>query len=339
MTRVAVVGGGISGLSVAWWLHRAGVPVTVLERAASPGGTMQSIADDGWLVETGPNSAVETTPLFGRMFSELGILQDRLYPDERASRRYILRDGILHPLPMTAGAFLGTPLWSAAGKFRLLREPFIGRGEREETIAEFVERRLGREFLDYAINPFVAGVYAGNPEQLSVRSAFPKLYALEERYGGLVRGMIFGRRERKGRAERSKDRARLFSFTRGMQTFPDAIAGALGDRLVTGAEVRSCESSPRGSGFTLSIGGPVDPLLTADAVVLSVPAAAAARLIQPFDPALAGLLEGVYYPPVAEVVLGYRSDRIARPLDGFGFLVPAKERRRILDGWLVGSGW
>ena len=128
---------------------------------------------------------------------------------------------------MSPGAFLGSSLWTVGGKLRLLKEPFVGRSVKEETIAEFVERRLGREFLDYAINPFVAGVYAGNPEQLSVRAALPKLYALEQKYGGLIKGMIQGAKERRQRSEKAKDRAKMFSFKKGMATFPEAIAAQL----------------------------------------------------------------------------------------------------------------
>lgn len=327
---VVVVGAGISGLTAAWWLHKAGVEVTVLEKDMVAGGTMQTRCEDGWLVETGPNSALETTPLFGEMFAELGILGERLYSDAKAERRYILRDGRLHPLPTSPGAFLKTGLWTLAGKLRLLKEPFIGRAEREETIAEFVERRIGKEFLDYAINPFVAGVYAGNPEHLSVRMAFPKLYALEEKYGGLIRGMIGGARERKKRAEKAKDRARMFSFMRGMQTFPEAIARHLGNRMKTGCEVTGIVRDPTGVVSIQFSKGGVAESLTADVVVVAVPAFLASRLIEPMDSSLATMLSAIHYPPVAEVFLGFHESRVGRPLDGFGFLIPAKEKRSIL---------
>lgn len=331
MSGVVVVGAGISGLTAAWWLQRAGAAVTVLERETEPGGTMRTIREDGWLVENGPNSALETTPLFSRMFGELGILADRLYPDAGAERRYILRAGRLHALPMSPGAFLATPLWSPGGKLRLLREPFIGRAAEEESIAAFVERRLGREFLDYAINPFVAGVYAGNPEELSVRSAFPKLYALEERYGGLIRGMILGRKERAKRAEKAKDRARLFSFREGMEQFPRALGKALGERLRGGWTVTAIERRNPPPGFTVrAVRDGEERLFEADAVILATPADVAAQLLRTHSVRTADLLAAVSYPPVAEVFLGYRTEQIPRPLDGFGFLVPAKEHRRIL---------
>jgi len=329
--HAVVIGGGMSGLTAAWWLQKNGVRVTVFEREERPGGTIRTVRNGDWLIETGPNSSLETTPLFGRMFEELGILDRRLYPDAAADRRYILRGGRLHALPMKPGAFLTSRLWTTRGKLRLLQEPFIGRAGEEESVASFVERRLGREFLDYAINPFVAGVYAGNPEELSVRVAFPKLYALEKNYGGLIRGMIGGRRERKKRAEKAKDRAKLFSFAEGMETFPRAIAASLGDRFQGGTTctgIRMQNGGPRFAVRVVTAG--VERSVPADAVIIAVPAAAASSLVRGFSGALADGLDAVYYPPVAQVFLGFREDRIAQPLDGFGFLVPAREGRRIL---------
>jgi oxygen-dependent protoporphyrinogen oxidase len=332
--RTVVVGGGVSGLSAAWWLHRAGIDATVLESGSRPGGTMLTVHEEGWLIEQGPNSALETTPLFNEMFSALGILGDLRYAHPSGDRRYILRDGRLHPLPMSPPAFLRSRLWTTSGKLRLLKEPFVGRAAAEESIADFVTRRLGREFLDYAINPFVAGVYAGNPEQLSVRAAFPKLYALEEKYGGLIRGMFLGARERKRRAEKAKDRAKMFSFAGGMETFPRAIASQLGAGVRTGVRVVGCartEAQPGETWYELELDeGGRRSTLRADRLVLAVPASAAAGLIRNLDGELAERLERVYYPPVAEVFLGYAGEALGRPLDGFGFLVPAVESRNIL---------
>lgn len=330
---VVVIGAGISGLCAAYWLKNHGIPVTILERDASVGGTMKTLRDGGWLVETGPNSALETTPLFGKLFDELGITKDRVYANEAADKRYILRNGDLHPLPTKPGAFITSTLWTAGGKLRLLKEPFIGRASKEESIAEFVTRRLGREFLDYAINPFVAGVYAGNPEQLSVRSAFPKLYALEEQYGGLIKGMIRSRGERKARKEVAKDRAKMFSFRNGMQTLPNAIAAALGDSVRLNCSVERIVPMRAGKFPVYTIFWKEDNephTLEANAVILATPAHAAAAIIQSIDPEMSKTLSSIYYPPVAEVFIGFRHDQVKRPLDGFGFLIPEKERRTIL---------
>ncbi len=241
---VVVIGAGISGLSVAHWLNKSGANVIVLEKDSVVGGTMKTVREDGFMVEIGPNSALETTPLAKELVTDCGLEDEFLYASPASKNRYILKNGELLRLPLTPPAFLATKLFSLSAKVRLLEEPFIGRATHEESIAEFVERRLGREFLDYAIDPFVAGIFAGRPESLSVRAAFPKLYALEEKYGGLIRGMIGGRRERKARSEKAKDRAESFSFKSGMQTLPLAIARGLGARVIAGADVLAVTQAP-----------------------------------------------------------------------------------------------
>jgi protoporphyrinogen/coproporphyrinogen III oxidase len=332
MRQLLVIGAGVSGLTTAFWSDRFGWDVTVVESAGVPGGTMRTRQEDGWLVETGPNSALETSPVFGEMFGLLGIGGQVRYASDESNKRYILRGGQLHALPMKPGAFLRSRLWSTAGKLRLLKEPFVGRAAKEETIAEFVERRLGREFLDYAINPFVAGVFAGNPEQLSVRSAFPKLYALEEKYGGLIKGMFKGARERKKRAEVAKDRARMFSFAPGMQLFPEAIAASLTGKVHYDAHIQGIEvldASPAHQ-HRFRVVAADGRSWESDAVVVSVPAYAASGLLEPLAGVLAEKLLQIYYPPVAEVFLGFQNSQCSRALDGFGYLIPAKEKRRIL---------
>ena len=327
---VIVVGAGISGLSTAYFLDRAGSDVTLLELEAVSGGTMQTVREDGWLVETGPTSSLETTPLLREMVKELGIGDEWVYADASADKRYILRGGKLHPLPMTPLAFLVSSLWGGRGKLRLLGEPIVGRAPAEESIAQFVTRRLGKEFLDYAIDPFVSGVYAGDPARLSVRAAFPKLYALEEKYGGLMKGMILGAGERRQRAEKAKDKARMFSFRGGMQTFPRAIARRLGAKIRYGCDVVAVERGADGRfRILLGRGGGGIPA-ESDVVVLAVPAYAAELLIRHFSPAASDALRRISYPPVAEVFLGYRAEDMGRALDGFGYLVPAKEGRSIL---------
>jgi oxygen-dependent protoporphyrinogen oxidase len=178
-------------------------------------------------------------------------------------------------------------------------------------------------------------VYAGDPEQLSVRAAFPKLYALEEKYGALITGMIRGARERKRRAEKAKDRAKMFSFARGMQTFPDAIARMLGPSLRFGCDVTSITRTGHDGGspnaFVVSYHKDGrSHAADVDAVVLAIPAHAAARYAGTLRPSIVPLLQRIYYPPVAEVFLGFTAGEIRRPLDGFGYLIPARERRNIL---------
>ncbi|MEW5798107.1 MAG: protoporphyrinogen oxidase [Bacteroidota bacterium] len=332
-SHITIIGGGISGLATAWWLKKQGYSVALFERDAEVGGTMKTVMKEGWLIETGPNSALETTPLFKILFADLGIEKELVYANPAGKNRYILREGKLHPLPMSPGKFLASTLWSPAGKMRLLKEPFVGKAAKEESIAEFVVRRLGREFLDYAINPFVAGVFAGSPEKLSVRAAFPKLYALEEKYGGLIRGQIAGARDRKKRGEVAKDRAQMFSFKSGMQTLPKALGKALGDSIRTSSSVDGIDlgGNGKGKGYTLRyVSNGSAHTHSTNIVVLAVPAPAAARFVQPFDSSLAHAIREIYYPPVTEVFVGYRSEQVRLPMDGFGFLIPEKENRKIL---------
>lgn len=330
-SHITIIGGGISGLTTAWWLKKKGFSVVLFERDSEVGGTMKTIKKDGWLIETGPNSALETTPLFKILFADLGIEKELVYANPAGKNRYILRDGKLHPLPMSPGKFLASSLWSLPGKMRLLKEPFVGKAAQEESIAEFVVRRLGREFLDYAINPFVAGIFAGSPEKLSVRAAFPKLYALEEKYGGLIRGQIAGARDRKKRGEVAKDRAQMFSFKSGMQTLPKALGKALGDSVRTSSSVNGIDRSENGKGYALQYASNGSAHThTTNAVILAVPAPAAARFVQPFDDPLAHAVREIYYPPVTEVFVGYRAEQVKLPMDGFGFLIPEREKREIL---------
>ena len=331
--NVVVIGGGISGLTLAYWLQERGIDVTVLESSASAGGTMKTVRQDDWLIETGPNSALDTTPLFGELFTKLGLDAQVRYAGTESNNRYILRGGKLHPLPMGPGAFLSSRLWSWPGKLRLLKEPFVGKAADEESIAAFVERRLGREFLDYAINPFVAGVYAGDPATLSVREAFPKLHALEAKYGGILKGAVLSARERKKRAEKAKNTAKMFSFRDGMETFPAAIAAALGNRFKSGCRVENVIPMRVGARPVYTVSYERDGVrmqIEAACVVFSTPTHAAAKILRPIDPAMAETLEGVYYPSVAEVFVGVPTSQVKRRLDGFGFLVPAKEQRKIL---------
>ena len=241
--KIVTLGAGISGLATSYLLHKNGFDVTILEKKKEVGGSMESVYESNFLFDRGPNSGLETSPLIGQLVDELGLREQMIYANKKGNKRYILRNNQLFPLPMSPPAFLKTKLFSTSAKLRLMAEPFIGRSKDGyyQSIAEFVKRRLGKEFLDYAINPFVAGVYAGNPEDLSVKSAFPKLYELEEKYGGLIIGTIKSIKERKQRAEKSKQSAKMFSFKDGMQAFPAAVANYLESKVVTSADVYSIE--------------------------------------------------------------------------------------------------
>ncbi|HYF04391.1 MAG TPA: protoporphyrinogen oxidase [Patescibacteria group bacterium] len=330
--KIIILGAGISGLSCAYFLKKRGADVTILEASAEAGGAMQSRRIDGFLVERGPNSTQETTPLFDEIIRDLKLEGERIYAEDTAKYRYILRDGELHAMPLNPSTFLKTKLFSLKAKMRLLAEPFIGKAEEEESIAQFVERRLGRELLEYAINPFVAGIYAGDPKQLSLRHAFPKLSALEENYGGLFKGMLAKKNER-GQSKKEKGESsvatqpagKMFSFKNGMGTLSKAIADSLGDNLHLNSPVEKVFKN--GEKFIVQT---PHSSFEADEIVLALPAYAASDLLKDLSQSTAVVLKNIVYPPVCEVVMGFKIEQVERALDGFGFLIPEKENRKIL---------
>ncbi len=279
--KVVILGAGISGLTSAYFLAKEGFDVTILEKKKEVGGSIDTLREKGFLFDRGPNSGLETTPVLSKIVSDLKLEDDLVYANKEASKRYILRDNMLHPLPMNPPAFIKTRLFSSKAKTRLFAEPFIGRSKDGyyQSIADFVKRRLGQEFLDYAINPFVAGVYAGNPEELSVKSSFPKLYELEEKYGGLIVGTIKSIRERRQRAEKSKQSARMFSFADGMQKLPNSIASYLGNRVHTFCDVTSIEKNDNGFKIKYNNAGHLKEI-DCDILLSTVPAYIAAGLFK-----------------------------------------------------------
>jgi len=328
---VLVVGAGVSGLTAAFGLKRRGVAVEVLDAGSAPGGVIATRRRDGALFETGPNSALDTTPLINELLDALGVRGERVDAAAVASIRYIVRDGKLVALPTSPGAFLTTPAFSLGAKLRLLREPFIAPAppEAEESIAQFVRRRLGDEFLDYAIDPFVSGVYAGDPERISVPAAFPRLYALEQKYGSLIGGQIKGARERRRNRETAKNAATSFAFRAGMQTLPDALARGVG-RVECAVDVRRIARDADGSWTVAALRAGDSIVRRSKVLVLAVPARPASALVREIAPQAAAGLAAVEYAAVASVASLYRRTDIAHSLAGFGFLVPKKERRRIL---------
>ena len=335
---VVVLGAGISGLVAAFGLKERGAKVELLEAASRAGGVIGTRHRNGALVEHGPNSTLDTSPLINELLDRLGIRGERIATTAVAATRFIVREGKLVALPTTPGAFVTTPAFSLGAKLRLLREPFISAAptDVEESIAAFVRRRLGSEFLDYAVDPFVSGVYAGDPERVSVAAAFPRLHALEQKYGSLIKGQILGRRERGKSAEKAKNTASSFSFRRGMQTLTDALASAVG-RVETGVHVRRIERGADGN-WTVAGARGGDPVLrTSKAIVLALPAQESAKLVRELWPPATKGLGAIEYAPVASVASAYRRADIGHSLAGFGFLVPKKESRRILGSLFSSS--
>ena len=322
---VAVIGGGLTGLTAAWQLHRAGVPVVVFEAAALPGGVIASTRDGAWLWESGPNTLLEGTADVAAFVDAVGLGGRRCYAADSANNRYVVRDAQLVAMPTSPLAFVRTRLFSWRAKLGLVGELWRARApaDAEESVADFVERRLGREFLDYAINPFVGGVYAGDPRRLSVRHGFPKLHALEQEHGSLLRG-AFRRRNTSG-----GPKGRIFSFPEGLAELPRALATSLGGAVRYATRVQAIRRTA--AGWTVESGGPAGAE-SFSAVLCALPADALAQLRFEGVPGAERLaeLQAIEQPPVVSVFTGYRREDVAHPLDGFGLLMPEVERRRIL---------
>jgi oxygen-dependent protoporphyrinogen oxidase len=336
MKPVAIIGGGITGLTAAHALQKAGVPVILFEGSNRLGGVIQSLRRGSYLAEFGPNSILETSPVISNLIRDLGLENRRVYSQPEAEKRYVVRYQRPVEIPTSPLGFLTTPLFSTAAKLRLLAEPFISPApkDREESIADFVTRRLGQEFLDYAIDPLVAGIYAGSPKQLSVPQAFPKLHALEQRYRSLIVGQVLGARARKRSGEVSKQSARKFSFDDGLQVLIDTLQSRLGAGIRLNARVSRLKRTDDEWQVALESGEEI----ACSSVLLALPSHRMATLEIDTQPALNNAALGdVYYPPVASVVLGFRRADVPHPLDGFGMLVPAKENFSILGALFSSS--
>lgn len=349
MNSVAIIGAGITGLTAGFYLQRKGIPVTVYEAGSRAGGVIQSIRKDGYLVETGPNTILETSPKISQLIRDAGLEARKLNPDPNAEARYVVRYKRPIAMPESPLGFFTTKLFSAKAKLAVLREPFVPprRDGKEESIAEFVIRRLGNEFLDQAIDALVAGIYAGDPRKLSVTHAFPKLAQLEAKYGSLIKGQILGARARKRSGEVAKDRAPKFSFDEGLQVLTDTLRERLGDSVHLNTSVTRLIQTPDGWSLDIRENGH-ETRVEHSAVIYAGTAFKLAELKIETYPEMDGAravparsasssnelplnrFSEIRYPPVASLVLGFRREDVTHPCQGFGMLIPKVEGFKLL---------
>ncbi len=354
--RIVVVGGGITGLAAAHAaLGRArevgrDVVVTVLESSPRFGGTLVTERIGGFLLDGGPDSWVASKPQASALARELG-LEGALVGTNEANRRYCIAwegrlhavpEGLVLGVPTRFGALARTRLFSWSGKVRMAMEPLV-RARRDdadgdESIAEFARRRLGREAADRLVAPLLGGISAGDASDLSVVSAFPQLVAMEREYGSLVRGMRAARRARDAARGDGPEASAFMSLAGGVGELVDALAERVrASGAVLRAKTRAVALVRAADAWSLETDG--GERVEADAVLLAIPAYAAARIAGPLDEELARRLARLHSASTATVFLGYRRVDVAHPLDGSGFLVPRAQGRPILAGTWVSSKW
>ncbi len=336
MAKVIVIGAGISGLSTAYWIQKAGHDVVLLEKESRAGGSIDTLQEEGYLFEKGPNSFLDNVQETLDLCLDLGLENELLTRVMRGAKRYLFLNGRLQEAPSGPGALYKTELLSARSKRRLLTEVFRGgnRSPEDESLASFIRRRFGDEMLHNMVTPFVSGVYAGDPEKLSLRATFPMLYDLERESGSLVRGMIRRGLSRKKKSDQPKKRRtkNLCSFVDGMSALVRALTGELKEALHLGVNVNPIEKRS-GGGFSVSAEG-MDAGQTADAVVLAAPSHVVPAIAGSLLAETSEYLQSIPYNRLNVVGIGYQREDIESDCDGFGFLVPRDQEIRIL-----GSIW
>ncbi len=319
--RVVVAGGGITGLVTAFTIReqakQRGLPIDVvmLDAGDQPGGHARSVQKDGFIVERGPNGFLDRAADTMALIDELQLRDRIVEANPAAKRRYILDGGTLRQVPESPPALITSDAIGWKGKLRLFGEPWAASppADRDETVFEFAERRLGREAAETFVDTAVAGISAGESRALSVRSQFPVLKEMEREHGSLLKAMF-------ARQKKGAKRARLLNFDSGMGTLTSMLASKLDGAVRAKAPIDRIEKA--GDSWRVHANGEA---IAADRLVLAMPSHAASRVAGAFDRELSTALASIPYADLSVVALGYRSEAISRPLDGYGYLVTRRE--------------
>jgi oxygen-dependent protoporphyrinogen oxidase len=337
---IAIVGGGISGLSLAFELRNRGASVVLFEAASRVGGTIQSTVHEGFITEAGPNGFLDREPATRTLAAALGLTDRMRAADSAAKRRFIYTRGALREVPSSPPAFLKSDILPFGARLRVAGELFTRRSKdlENETLAAFARRHLGRTAAQVLVDAMQAGIFAGNSEKLSLAATFPKMAELERDHRSLILAMLRLQRQRQGTGaatETAGPSGTLCSFEGGLEALTRTLGEKLGAAIRRNMDVRAIFRAGTGWRLEASSNGRVERV-DADHLVLAVPSYVASRLLQPIDAALALELEGIEYAPICVAHLGYPRTEAAVP-NGFGFLVPAQERLHILGAIFISS--
>lgn len=344
-TQVAIIGGGISGLSAAWYLQKADptLSYTVLEQGEVWGGKIQTDHLEGFTIEGGADSFITQKPWGLQLARQLGLDDDLLNTNDDRRQIFVLSkgkptplpDGVMLIVPTKFMPFIRTPLISLWGKLRMGMELFIPakRDGEDETLADFIKRRLGAEALDKIAEPLMAGIYNAESERQSLLATFPRFRTLEEKYGSITRGMLAGIRQRRAAAKQNPNpngnrpkTAMFVSLKDGTHGLIEALVEQLQGDLRLNSGVQSIEQLEDGR-YELALSS--GEQLLAEAVIITTPSYVAGKLVEPIAPEAAQTLDSIRYVSTGTISLGFRRDEIGHPLNGFGIVIPHSENRKI----------
>ena len=331
-----IIGAGLTGLTLAFYLKKYGLNIKVVEKNTRSGGVIRTYKEQGFIYETGPNSGVLSTPEAAELFEDLSDTCGIEIADEKANDRWILKNSKWESLPAGLIPAIKTPLFSLKDKLNILAEPFRAKGsDPHESVADLVRRRLGESFLDYAVDPFISGIYAGDPEKLVTKYALPKLYNLEQIYGSFIKGAYKKRME--GRSEREQKATRkVFSAENGLQSMISALEKKIGiSDIILNSENIHVDVNQRPFKVNFEKNG-IAISLEAERVITTSGAYSLTNMLPDIDGKLLKPVSTLKYAKVAQVILGYK-DWKGIALNSFGGLIPAKEKRNILGVLFMSS--
>lgn len=351
---VVIVGGGVSGLAAAYRLlrKRPELRVTVYEASERTGGIIRTECADGFTIEGGPDSLLSAKPQGVALSTELGLDARFQWPNEENRGSFLLRNGTLHPMPegltglipTELAPMVRTRLLSPLGKLRMaldFAKPPL-RGDADETLQHFIERRLGGEAYHNLIEPLMAGIYSGDGAELSLAATFPQLRTAERLHGGLIKGVLAARRESRMRPVGQLVRRGFVTFQSGMHELPDTLAqriAELGGTICLGHRVERVSRDVEGP-FTLTVQGPAGTeCVHADALIVAAPAKASATLLADIAPDAGAAMGQIPQVSTALIVLGYREGPGAPAPKGFGYLVPRAARRPVKAMTWLSAKW